>query len=42
MAVLVLIGLNKKGGKEVLAIEEGYRESFQSWRDLLRDLRQRA
>ena len=27
MAVLVVIGLNRKGEKELLAIEEGYRES---------------
>lgn len=42
MAVLVVIGLNRKGEKEVLAIEEGYRESAESWKDLLRKLRTRG
>jgi putative transposase len=37
MAVLVVIGLNRKGEKELLAIEEGYRESAESWRDVFRD-----
>lgn len=42
MAVLVVVGLNRKGEKELLAIEEGFRESFQSWRDVLRDIRKRG
>lgn len=42
MAVLVVIGLNSKGEKQVLAIEEGYRESAESWRGLLRDLKKRG
>jgi transposase-like protein len=42
MAVLVVVGLNRKGEKEILAIEEGYRESFESWRDLLRKLKRRG
>ncbi len=42
MAVLTVVGLNRRGCKEVLAIAEGYRESFQSWRDLLRDLKRRG
>lgn len=42
MAVLVVVGLNRKGQKELLAIEEGYRESYQSWRDVLRDLKKRG
>jgi transposase-like protein len=41
-AVLVVVGLNRKGEKELLAIEEGYRESFESWRDVLRDIRRRG
>ncbi|MEW6512301.1 MAG: IS256 family transposase [Bacteroidota bacterium] len=42
MAVLTLVGLNRKGRKEVLAVAEGYRESFQSWRDLLHELKRRG
>lgn len=42
MALLVAVGLNKRGQKELLAIEEGYRESFESWRDFLRDLKKRG
>ena len=42
MAVLVLVGLNQRGEKELLAIEEGYRESFESWCDVFRDLKRRG
>jgi putative transposase len=42
MAVLVVIGLNRKGEKELLAIEEGYRESEESWREVFRDLKRRG
>jgi len=42
MAVLVVVGLNRKGEKDILAIEEGYRESFESWRDVLRDIKKRG
>ena len=42
MAVLVVVGLNRKGVKELLAIEEGYRESYESWRDVLRGIRKRG
>jgi transposase-like protein len=42
MALLVAVGLNRRGEKEILAIEEGYRESSESWRDLLRDLKKRG
>ena len=42
MAVLVVVGLNSKGEKEILAIEEGYRESMESWRDLFRKLKRRG
>ncbi len=33
--MLVLIGADADGRKELLAIEDGYRESTQSWRELL-------
>jgi transposase-like protein len=42
MALLVAVGLNRRGEKEILAIEEGYRESSESWRDLLRDVKKRG
>lgn len=42
MALLVAVGLNRGGQKELLALEEGYRESSESWRDLLRDLKKRG
>jgi putative transposase len=37
--ILVLIGANAQGRKELLAIEDGFRESAQSWRELLLRLR---
>jgi putative transposase len=42
MALLVALDVNRRGQMEILAIEEGYRESFESWRDLLRDLKKRG
>jgi len=33
--VLVLIGATEDGAKELLAVVDGYRESAQSWRDLV-------
>ena len=42
MAVLVLVGLNRKGEKEILTMEEGYRESTESWCDLLRKIKKRG
>jgi transposase-like protein len=37
--MLVLTGADEQGRKELLAIEDGYRESAQSWRELLLRLR---
>jgi putative transposase len=37
--ILVLIGADAQGRKELLALEDGYRESTQSWRELLVRLR---
>ena len=37
--VLVLIGATEDGTKELLAVVEGYRESTQSWRELLGQLK---
>jgi len=40
--ILVLIGATKEGKKELLAISDGYRESTQSWRELLLDCKARG
>jgi putative transposase len=39
MAVLVVVGVNRRGEKELLAIEEGYRESYESWREVFRQIK---
>ena len=41
-AVLVVIGALSDGSKVVLSAEPGYRESTQSWSEVLRDLRDRG
>lgn len=41
-ALLVLIGANDKGDKQFLAVESGYRESEDSWSDVIRDLKSRG
>ena len=40
--ILVIIGVTEEGVKEFIAIEDGYRESEQSWLLVLRDLKQRG
>jgi transposase-like protein len=42
LTCLVIIGVNIDGTKEVIAIEEGYRESTESWASVLRDLKRRG
>jgi len=42
LACLVLIGVLPDGSKEVIALEDGYRESEESWASLLRDLKRRG
>jgi len=39
LACLVVIGVNVDGTKEVIALEDGYRESEEAWASLLRDLK---
>lgn len=39
--VLVLIGVRADGSKELVALKDGYRESGESWADLLRDCARR-
>jgi len=40
--ILVIIGVTRQGKKEFLAIEDGYRESEQSWTEVLVDLKDRG
>jgi putative transposase len=42
LAALVVVGVRPDGTKEVVAIEDGYRESTESWLTLLRNLRERG
>ena len=37
LCLLVVIGVRADGHKELVALAEGYRESTESWADLLRD-----
>jgi len=40
--LLVIIGARPDGTKELLAIDDGFRESAESWRTLLRELKRRG
>jgi transposase-like protein len=42
LSCLVVIGVRADGTKELLACSDGYRESTESWADVLRDLRNRG
>lgn len=42
LAALVVVGVRPDGTKEVIAIEDGYRESTESWLTVLRDLKARG
>lgn len=42
LCALVIIGVNEQGEKRFLAIEDGVRESTQSWREVLLDLKARG
>jgi transposase-like protein len=42
LCALVLVGVRPDGTKELVAIEDGYRESRESWLTLLRDLQRRG
>lgn len=42
LCLLVMIGVRADGRKELVAIADGYRESIESWADLLRDCRRRG
>jgi transposase-like protein len=40
--ILVIVGADELGRKELLAVADGYRESAQSWREVLLDLKRRG
>jgi putative transposase len=42
LCLLVVLGVRPDGTKELVAIADGYRESTESWLDLLRDLKTRG
>ena len=42
LCTLVLIGVRDDGSKELIAVEDGYRESKESWLSVLRDLAERG
>jgi len=42
LACLAIMGVRADGTKEIIALEDGYRESQESWASLLRDLRRRG
>ncbi len=42
LCTLVMIGARSDGEKELLAVEDGYRESAENWNTLLRDLKRRG
>jgi len=42
LACLVIVGVLPDGRKEVVALEDGYRESTESWASVLRDLKRRG
>jgi transposase-like protein len=42
VALLCILGAREDGQKELLAMEPGYRESTESWSEVLRDLRDRG
>jgi putative transposase len=42
LCLLVVIGVREDGEKELLAVEDGYRESTDSWAGVLRDMKRRG
>jgi putative transposase len=42
LCTLVMIGAKPNGEKELLAVEDGYRESTESWKTVLRELKRRG
>ncbi len=42
LCLLVIIGVSENGEKELLSVSSGYRESKDSWKDVLKDLKDRG
>jgi putative transposase len=42
LCALVVVGVNERGQKKLLAIEDGVRESKQSWREVLLERKARG
>ena len=42
LCLLVVIGVREDGTRELLAVEDGYRESTDSWAAVMRDLKDRG
>jgi putative transposase len=42
LCTLVMIGARPDGQKQLLAVEDGYRESAESWKTVLRELKRRG
>jgi putative transposase len=42
LCTLVMIGVRPDGTKELIAVEDDYRESAESWKTVLRDLKRRG
>ena len=42
LCCLVMVGARLDGKKELIALQDGYRESIESWAELLRDLKKRG
>ena len=42
LAALVIVGVRPDGHKELVAVQDGHRESEETWLDLLRDLKARG
>src|SRR5271156_1952190 len=42
LCLLVVVGVREDGTKELLAVEDGYRESTESWASVMRDLKARG
>jgi transposase-like protein len=42
LCTLVIIGVRPDGTKELITVEDGYRESAESWKTVLRDLKRRG
>ena len=40
--ILVIMGADKHGNKELVAVQDGFREGKLSWREMLLDLKQRG